>query len=235
MIGMSVFSLFFAPSSSLCESPGINCLSDSLRVCTSASVKYEAVFSEYRLSLYGSFVAKSTAAHTFRIYSDRTSILSSSPSANFVFETDVRDYQKGTWDYSVSLITNWRYYYLTQTDDAHHSSELELSVRFSPGAGFSTLTQSDSDLCVESGCKDMALERRYSCLPSPSSSRSSTAIVSRPFFPSAWPPPSLRFAVTSPPLSSAPFTASNHFQSSARIGFTPRRLVNAGRVRLRRR
>jgi hypothetical protein len=245
MISIGFLSLLFAPSASLCESPGIYCRSDELRTCTSAYVEWEAWFSEYRLSLFGSFVATSTASHTFRIYSARTSSLSNDPSANFVFENDSLGYQGGTWDYSISLLKDWRYYYFTQTNDESYNSELRISVEFSPGAGFSTLTQSNSDLCEASGCRNTAFERRFSCLPppSPSGSPSLTGTASRPFFASSLtvtslPAPSISLATQAAPRSVA-FSAS-HVGSSLRFPATPlaqpsahRSVVDPGRIRPR--
>jgi hypothetical protein len=204
MIALDFLSLLFALSLSICESPGIYCRSDSLRTCSSDYVYWEAWFSDYQLMLYGSFVAKSTAGHTFRIYSASTSDLSDDPSANFVFDTDSRGNQDGTWDYPISLFKDWRYYFLTQTNGDHHYSELRLSVQFSPEGSFSTLTQSNSDLCEASGCKDLNFDRGYSCLPSPSPSHTPTATRCPSF-----PPASASARQPFPP--SSPLNHSLHF------------------------
>jgi hypothetical protein len=217
MIAIDFLSLLSALSFSICESPGIYCRSDSLRTCSSAYVEWEAAFSEYQLMLYGSFVAKSTTGHTFRIYSDSTSSLSDDPSANFVFDTDSRGNQEGTWDYPISLFKDWRYYNLTQTNSKHYYSELRLSVQFSPGASFSTLIQSNSDLCTASGCKDLNFDRGYSCLPSSSPSRTPIATASQPF-----PPSSVCLSQPFPPSSacpSQPFPPSSPLKHSLHFGF----------------
>jgi hypothetical protein len=218
--------LLLTRASSECQTSGINCQSNKFRVCTSAYIKWEDSSDEYVLYLFGSFVAKSTCDQTFRINSDSTSFLSDAPKANFVFDGDSRGMQEGTWDYPASLVKDWRYSYSTQTDSKHYYCELELSLRIPGGSSFSLLTSADSDLCTDSGCKDLSHYRGYSCLPSPSVSPIATA--SRPFVPSSAVRHSVLLAPSSRSYPSVPLpishaiSASNGFRLSSPIA-SPRR------------
>jgi hypothetical protein len=126
---------------------------------------------QYYLGLKGSFIAKVTGSHIFRLSHDWSPPSTSMPSVDFTLEGNTMRTSAGIYDRQVSATREFRYSFFLYYVDETKNSWMELIIVFPDGSS-RRLDGEYGETCEVNGCRNTALTRTPdNCLPSSSRSQ----------------------------------------------------------------